>query len=167
MDRFLKKKRGIEESDSESEQKLSTTLVSLGSEDHPLSLSLVCGYKMANELLRSSKLNQHLKLYTLQAESVSFFKRLSEQQTKAANCFKSIMTVSDKAQIASYQLSELIAKNMKAHTLGESLILPACKKMVMTMLGNEATMKISKIPLSNDTAHRRIIEMSSDIEIME
>ena len=54
------------------------------------------------------------------------------------------MTVSDKAQIASYQVSELIAQK-KAHSLGESLILSACQKIVSTMLGNEAAMKISKI----------------------
>lgn len=32
------------------------------------------------------------------------------------------------------------------------------------MMRNEATMKISKIPLSNDTVHRGILETSSDIE---
>ena len=53
---------------------------------------------------------------------------------------------------------------MKAHTLGESIILPACKKIVSTMLGNGAALKISKIPLSNDTVRRRILEMSFDIE---
>ena len=46
---------------------------------------------------------------------------------------------------------------MKAHTLGESLILPACQKIVSMMLGNEAAMKISKITLSNDTVNRRIL----------
>ena len=74
------------------------------------------------------------------------------------------MTVSDKAQIASYQVSELIARSMKVCTLSKSLILPACKNIVSTMVGNEAAMKISKIPLSNDTVHRRILEMSSDSE---
>ena len=47
---------------------------------------------------------------------------------------------------------------MKAHTLGESFILPVCQKIVSTMLGNEAAMKISKITLSNDTANRRILK---------
>ena len=74
------------------------------------------------------------------------------------------MTVSDKAQIASYQVSELIAQNKKGHASDESLILPACQKIVSTMLENEAAMKISKITLSNDTANRRILEMSCDIE---
>ena len=53
---------------------------------------------------------------------------------------------------------------MKAHTLGVSLILPACRKIVSTKLVHEAAMKISKIPISNDTVYRRISEMSSDIE---
>ena len=66
--------------------------------------------------------------------------------------------------IASYQVSELIAQNMKAHTLGESIILPACKKIVSTMLGNEAALKITKISLSDDTVCKRILEISSDIE---
>ena len=89
---------------------------------------------------------------------------MSEQLTKTANSFKSIVTVSDKAQIASYQVSELIAQNMKAHTVGESIILPACKKSVSTMLGNEAALKISKIPLFDDTVCRHILEMYSDNE---
>ena len=113
-----------------------------------------------------SKLGKHFKSKHshLQDKPTSYSKRMSEEQGKAGDSLKSLMTVSDKAQIASCQVSELIAQNMKAHTLGESLILPACQKIVSTMLGNEAAMKISKITLSNDTVNRRIWEMSSDIE---
>ena len=32
------------------------------------------------------------------------------------------------------------------------------------MLGNEAAKEISKVPLSNDAVHRRILEMSTNIE---
>ena len=32
------------------------------------------------------------------------------------------------------------------------------------MLGNEAAKEISKVPPSNDTVHRRILEMSTNIE---
>ena len=53
---------------------------------------------------------------------------------------------------------------MKAHALGESLILPVRKKIVKRMLGNEAAKEISKVPLSNNTVHRRILEMSTNIE---
>ena len=74
------------------------------------------------------------------------------------------MTVSEKAQIASFEISEMVAQMLKSHTLAESVILPACKKMVKTMLGDEAEKEISKIPLSNDTVRRRILAMSDDIE---
>ena len=122
--------------------------------------------KMSNESMIPSKLGKHFKNKHsyLQDKPRSYFKRMSKQLTKTANSFKSTVTVFDKAQIASYQVSELIVQNMKAHTLGESIILPACKKIVSTMLGNEAALKISKIPLSDDTIRRPILEMSSDIE---
>ena len=55
------------------------------------------------------------------------------------------MTVSDKSHISSCQVSEQIAKNMKAHTLDESLILHDSQKIASTMLANKAAMKISKI----------------------
>ena len=100
----------------------------------------------------------------MQGKSINYFERLLEQQTKAGNSSKSRMTVSEKAQIASQEVSELIAQNMKAHTLGESLILPAFKKIVKRMLGNEAVKEISKVTLSDDTVHRRILEMSTNIE---
>ena len=79
---------------------------------------------MANESLVPSKLNKHFKTRHshLQGKSVNYFKRLLEQQTKAGNSFKSRVTISEKAKIAYYEVSELIA-----HTLGELLILPACK----------------------------------------
>jgi hypothetical protein len=44
------------------------------------------------------------------------------------------------------------------------LILQACKEIVEVILGSEAAEEISKEPLSNDTVHRRITEMSTDIE---
>eukprot|EP00106_Octopus_bimaculoides_P007154 XP_014774596.1 PREDICTED: zinc finger BED domain-containing protein 5-like [Octopus bimaculoides] len=190
MDRCLiKKKRDIDEREPGSEQNLSEVSCSnkklkprptrkydvsylsfgftwTGSEDHPLLLCLARGNKMSNESLLPGKLSKHLKNKHphLQDKSTNYFKRLSEQQTKVANSFINKMTVSEKAQIASYQVSGLIAQNMKAHTIGESLILPVCKKVVSTILGNEVAKEISKIPLSNDTVHRRILEMSSDIK---
>ena len=50
----------------------------------------------------------------------------------------STVRVSEKAQKANFFVAELLAKSKKAHTLAESLILPACKKMVEVMLGPDA-----------------------------
>ena len=121
---------------------------------------------MTNEAMVPSKLSKHFQTLhrSLQDKDVSYFKRLLKNQTKQAVGFKRRATVSEKAQIASYEVSEMIAIKMKSHTLAESLILPACKKMVKTMLGDDAEKQISKIPLSNDTVHRRILELSNNIE---
>ena len=73
------------------------------------------------------------------------------------------MTVSERAQLASIEVAEIIAMKSKSHTLAESVILPACKNMVKSMLGETAEREISKIPLSNDTIHRRILHLSEDI----
>ncbi|GFW99540.1 hypothetical protein TNCV_3417731 [Trichonephila clavipes] len=70
----------------------------------------------------------------------------------------------DNAQVASYEIAELIAVNLKPHNLAEEIILPACRKIVKTMIGGSADIDICKIPLSNDTIHRRIKDMSENIE---
>ena len=112
---------------------------------------------MANKPLVPGKLTKHLKTRHshLQGKSVNYFKRLLEQQMKAGNSFKSRVTISE---------SELIAQNMKAHTLGESLILHACKKIAKRMLGNEAAKEINKFPFSDDTVHKRTLQISTNIE---
>ncbi|KAL4104473.1 hypothetical protein QTP88_019771 [Uroleucon formosanum] len=73
------------------------------------------------------------------------------------------LKISDKSLLCSFKISELIAKKKNPHTIGEELILPACKEIVDVMFGKEAAEQISNIPLSNDTVHRRIITMSEDI----
>ncbi|GFU91380.1 SCAN domain-containing protein 3 [Trichonephila clavipes] len=70
----------------------------------------------------------------------------------------------DNAQVESYEIAELIAVNLKPHNLAEEIILPACRKIVKTMIGGSADIDICKIPLSNDTIHRRIKAMSENIE---
>ena len=44
------------------------------------------------------------------------------------------------------------------------MILPACQKLVKVMLGDKAEQDISKIPLSNSTIQKRIINLSDNIE---
>ena len=188
MERFLSKKRTSEELNSNNEivssemihpakkiknrpnrkydkKYLSYGFTWTGDESQPLPLCLVCGYNMSNECMLPSKLSKHFQTHrSLHGKDENYFKRLLEQQAKQAVAFKSRATISEKAQIASYEVSEMIAIKMKSHALAESIILPACRKMVKTMLGDDAEKQLCKIPLSNDTVHRRIVDMSNDIQ---
>ena len=144
MDKFLKRKRDIDKVDAESDQNLSVKRCTskkaklrstrkyddsylsfgfpwTGSDDNPLPVCLLCGMKMSNESMVPSKLGKHFKNKHsyLKNKPTSYFKRMSEQLTKTTNSFKSIVTAFDKVRNASYQVSELIAQNMKTHTLGE------------------------------------------------
>jgi hypothetical protein len=132
----------------------------------PLPLCVVCGEKLANSAMVPIKLQRHFgtKHRHLSGKPPDYFKRLNNQTKKQASTFKKTVSVSDKAQEASYYVAELVAKEMKSHTIAESLILPACQAIVKTMLGEEAEKEIKKIPLSNNTISRRITTMSEDIE---
>lgn len=68
-----------------------------------------------------------------------------------------------KAVEVSYRLSRIIAKNGKAHTLGEEVVLPSIKVAVGVMLGEKACKQMDLIPLSDSTVQRRIEEMASNV----
>jgi len=52
-------------------------------------------------------------------------------------------TFSEKSLLASYKASEIVAKRIKSHTIAEGVIIPACKKIVKSMLGDNAEKKSS------------------------
>ena len=52
---------------------------------------------------------------------------------------------------------------MKAHTIAESLVLPAAKTLIRNLIGDEAAAKLDSVSLSNDTVKHRIQKMSGDI----
>ena len=99
----------------------------------------------------------------LSNKTVDYFRRLLDSQQKQRKVFKRKVTISDKAQEASYLVAELVAKKMKSHTIAKSLIMPACKIIVRTMLGEEAECEVSKVPVSNNTISRRVDDLSNNI----
>jgi len=58
----------------------------------------------------------------------------------------------------------MTALQTKSHALAESIILPACRKIVKTILGDTTEQEIRNIPLSNNTIQRRIVDLSVNIE---
>ncbi|GFS38370.1 zinc finger BED domain-containing protein 5 [Nephila pilipes] len=75
----------------------------------------------------------------------------------------SMVPISEKALEASYHVAKLIARQKKPHTVGETLIKPACMEIVRLMLGPNEVKEVNKVSLSADTVKRRIHDMSSDI----
>jgi hypothetical protein len=68
-----------------------------------------------------------------------------------SKAFVSVVTVSEKAQEASYLVAGLTAQKRKSHTVGENQIMPACKITVGKMLKQDAVPQIENVPLSNST----------------
>uniref|UniRef100_A0A0L8IF98 Uncharacterized protein n=1 Tax=Octopus bimaculoides TaxID=37653 RepID=A0A0L8IF98_OCTBM len=59
---------------------------------------------------------------------------------------------------------EIIAQKRKSHTIGENVMLPACKIIVSKMLEQNTLQEIENVPLSDTTGSRRIDDLSHDIE---
>lgn len=76
-----------------------------------------------------------------------------------------VVKISDECQEVSYVIAELVAKQMKPHTVAEQLILPACQKIVKILFGEEEEKKVLKIPIFDNTMSRHINDMSEDVEM--
>ncbi|UYV69664.1 hypothetical protein LAZ67_7000157 [Cordylochernes scorpioides] len=127
---------------------------------------VICGSKLSNSSMVPSKLQRHLVTNhpSLATKDKSYFEKSLSLKLKQVKVFEKQISVSGKAQLVSYEIAELLAVKLKPHNLAEEIILPACRKIVKTMNGESADINLSKIPLSNDTIHRRIKDMSQNIE---
>ena len=94
------------------------------------------------------------------------FKKLRNEKAKQTT-IRSLIRQTDKRQeyglIAAYNISKLIAKTARPHSIGEDLVLPAAKEIIETVLQQNASPVLRAVSLSNDTVQRRIVEMSSDV----
>ena len=61
-------------------------------------------------------------------------------------------------------MSYLIGKSKAAYSIGKALIKRAALAMVKAMCGEEASKKLTAVPLSNNTVQRRIVELSYDVK---
>ncbi len=74
---------------------------------------------------------------------------------------QSNLTDSENLLEASYLLSHRISKSHTPFTMGKKLVMPSVVDVCCEVLGQ---MKVSEIPLSNDTVLHRIQDMAADIE---
>uniref|UniRef100_A0A2C9M3T7 DUF4371 domain-containing protein n=1 Tax=Biomphalaria glabrata TaxID=6526 RepID=A0A2C9M3T7_BIOGL len=130
---------------------------------------LLCNKILCNDAMKPSKLENHLKRCHPDKidKDLKYFQTLkdrSQNRPTVDKMFTSTSQREDDGLRASYNISLLIAKSGKPHTVGEKLILPAVAEVLQTVLHKPASDIIKRIPLSNNTVQRRIDEMSYDTE---
>ena len=131
-----------------------------------LPMCLLCEQVFSNEGMKPSIMIDHLKTrHSNKVEKdVQFFIKLRDSRKTMGGIFGKIDRQNIDGLVASYNISLLIAKSGKPHTIGEKLILPAIQEAVTTVMHSDGRSVIQSIPLSNDTVARRIILMASDVE---
>ena len=135
-----------------------------------LPMCLICEHVFSNEAMKPSRLKEHfsIKHPDHSKKDIAFFENLQAKIIKRntlSDMFKKGNTKSKDGMLASYNISKLIAKGGKPHSIGETLILPAISEVISTVMNQNAAEILRSIPLSNDTVARRIDEMASDVEI--
>lgn len=127
---------------------------------------VVCMKSLSNAAMKPSLLKRHLETNHSDKKDrdQSYFQRLGEN-VKRQRIDKTGQIYQKVAGIvkASYEVALLVAKNMKAHTIAESLVMPAAKILVRHVIGEQAVEKLESVSVSNNTVQRRIEEMSVDI----
>ena len=129
-------------------------------------MCLICEQVFSNEGMKPSRMIDHLKSrHSDKADrDVQFFINLRDNRKTMGSMFRKVDKQNFDGLAASYNISLLIAKAGKPHTIGEKLILPAIQEAITTVMHTDGRSVIQSIPLSNDTVARRINVMASSIE---
>ena len=133
--------------------------------DERLPHCLLCEQTLCNDSMKPVRLENHLKQRHSEhsQKNLSFFTSLKskylKQRPKTIQSFiNSRKNVNDRGLLASYEISLLIAKNGKPHTIGENLIKPALSIFVKTVL-QRSDDEVPAVPLSNNVVCSRMEEM--------
>ena len=129
-------------------------------------ICVLCQKSLGNDLIKPSLLIRHLERAhpKFKNKELDFFKhRKSVFKKQCLDKGDMFFQQTNASLKASYEVTLMIAKRKKAHTIGENLVLPAAKVMVRCVFGDESMKKLNSISLSNNTVQRRIEEMSVDI----
>ena len=127
---------------------------------------VICKKTLSNSAMKPNLLKRHLESNQSDKKDrdKSYFQRLGENvKRQRLDQTGQSYQKSDGILHASYEVSLLIAKNMKAHTIAENLVLPAAKILVRNLIGEKEAEKLNFVSLFNDTVRRRIHDMSDDI----
>jgi hypothetical protein len=92
-------------------------------------------------------LRRHLttKRESLGNKPLQFFERKQLEIRKQSNLTRTAVTTSTEVHVASFEVSYLIVKNKKPHTIGEPLLLSAAMKMCEIMHGEKYAKLLKQI----------------------
>ncbi|KAF2356031.1 Zinc finger BED-type [Trinorchestia longiramus] len=135
-----------------------------GGEDRPP--CVICHKVLTNESLKPSKLSTHLQKChpNLQNKDQANIQRQAVALKNIQFGSSGIQTQKLQAAVeVSYFVAYKVAEQQKCHTIAENLIMPCAYEMVSKVCGEDQAKKLSVLSLSNNTIHRRIDDMASDI----
>uniref|UniRef100_UPI00358E8A1A protein FAM200C-like n=1 Tax=Myxine glutinosa TaxID=7769 RepID=UPI00358E8A1A len=127
---------------------------------------VLCYKVLAEASMKPSKLKAHLDSThpTHQNDSEDVFRSKKAHFMAKGSLTRHGFQPSTKPILeASYEVALLIAKDKKAHTIGETLVKPCAVVMANLVCGPEEAKKLKSVPLCNNTIKRRIEDMSKDI----
>ena len=129
----------------------------------------LCEKVFSNEAMKPSRLLEHLtKIHPDKADNdMTYFKSFQEKFQKrktTGNMFAITSQESVDGLRASYNISLLIARSGKPHTIGEELILPAVREILHTVLHKSPDQIIKAILVSDSSVQRGVDEMAANIE---
>ena len=126
---------------------------------------VICLKTLKNGSMKPFQLKQHLTTMHPQFQDKlrEFFKlktdNLKRQKLDSTRIFHQS---SDGLLRASYEVTLLVAKNKKLHTIAENLIKPCLLKYTKLVLTKESCIKLQQISMSNNTIKSRITDMSEE-----
>ena len=129
---------------------------------------LLCHQTLSNESMKAGRLEAHLRVKhpNNSNSDLEYFNSLKQKfnsRSKITTLFLAQNTSHNRTLEASYEISLLIAKHGKNHTIGEELIKPAISVFMKTVLQKDDK-DVSAMPLSNNTVSNRIDDMAKNVE---
>src|SRR5215469_5564523 len=115
---------------------------------------VICTAVLSNDALKPAKLQCHLNSVhpNLSDRPPEYFSgKLENLKKMKLGKSGSRFATTERVLAASFEISRLIAKSKKSHTIGETLVKPCLLKAVEEVLGEEAKRKIEEISLFNNT----------------
>ena len=128
-------------------------------------LCLICRRVLANSSFTNTRLTNHMNSHNLSDDqkSLDHFQHLRDQLNNEL-ARQSPETLQAKALTkTSFELSHLIAKTKKPHSIGQQLLKPGIEIAVRNIFGGDNSNIIKRLPLSDSTVNKRIKAMSNDV----